>query len=322
MRWTGPRGARSSLRAIGTSFAMGSSYLMEGTSMTEPHFAAPPRDAALLTTLLSPRARRSPPRSEVHDGWLRVHFGSGEPAHADFHFRWLRDRAERQRGSSAADPPDRLAVVASYVDAEGRLHVQWKERWVGRRVELSESVFALESLRAHAQASAVPPANPLAHVEVDARRVGPHWALREFCFDRLHREGAVVVRAFGRNTEGLIRLFEQSGLAVVETPAGRIEELRADAERGAVAHARAEAPPFVRPPRYRLLHCLEPASRGGELSIVDGLRGARRRPYRVVLGSGDFVLWDDHRMLVSVGSFGGPRWLRAAAFEAEKEESR
>ena len=103
------------------------------------------RDAQ-IEALLDPRPRRTPPRSEARDGWLRVHFGTG--AHADYPLSWL--RFHDARGSfRSSRVPDRLEVLASYVDAEGRLHVQWEERHGGRD-ELSESVYSLAWLRAHA----------------------------------------------------------------------------------------------------------------------------------------------------------------------------
>jgi hypothetical protein len=109
-----------------------------------------PRDAQ-IEALLRPHPRRTPPRSEPHAGWLRVHFGSGDPAHADFPFSWLRFH-DRRASFRSAEAPDRLDVLASYVDADGRLHVQWEERHAGRRVELSESVYRLDWLRAQAYA--------------------------------------------------------------------------------------------------------------------------------------------------------------------------
>jgi gamma-butyrobetaine dioxygenase/trimethyllysine dioxygenase len=223
------------------------------------------RDAQLLA-ILGLRPTHSAPRSELHDGWLRVHFGAGAPAHADFHLRWLRHHGDRAR---TADPPDRIEVLSSYVDAEDRLHVQWKEIYTERRVELSEQVFPLAWLRANAyaadRAGAPPPAAALAFVEVDARRVGPHWALREFCLDRLHREGAIVVRAFGRDTEGLIQLLEQAGLAVAEAGA--------DGDSSG-AGLRTDHPHVARPPRYRLRHCLRASAQRHELRLVDARRAA------------------------------------------------
>ena len=112
--------------------------------MSETIHRATSRDAQ-IRALLDPRPRRTPPRSERHDGWLRVHFGNG--AHADFPFSWL--RWHDARGTFRSSAPDRLEVLASYIDAEGRLHVQWHERHPDR-LELTESVYSLAWLRAHA----------------------------------------------------------------------------------------------------------------------------------------------------------------------------
>lgn len=367
-------------------------------------------------------ARRGPAsdRAELHDGWLRVHFGTGTPAHADFHFRWLRHHCEREHDLATGERTlcssqlgDEIRVVAGYVDAERRLHVQWKERIAGRRVELSESVFTLEWLREHAYAPdreevSAPPSD-LARVEVDARRVGPRWALRAFCFDRLRREGAVVVRRFGADTESLIRFFEQGEVHVVETHAGRIEELRTDRDSSANAewlgypsaavHPHTDQAFLARPPRYQALHCIRPAARGGESFVVDArqaavhlrsidaeafrilttvpIRHRRERqgfeqaaeapilelggpegfavrfsylttaPYhlpfeqmevwyrahdrfarlvrdprhqiRFALEAGDFVLYDNHRMLHGRSGFSGARWVRAICFDAKEQ---
>lgn len=100
--------------------------------------------SGLYELLAHPERVRSQARVERGDGILRVYFAGDSPRHADFSYRWLRDRDVFASGDRA----DSIDVLAAYVDAEQRLHVQWKERFEGRRVELSESVHALATLRA------------------------------------------------------------------------------------------------------------------------------------------------------------------------------
>lgn len=109
------------------------------------------RSEHVLRELVGPRrARRA--RAELNDGWLRVHFDGRSPATAHFPLSWLRhhcarDRAKITRGAS--ESARRIGVIAAYVDAERRLHVQWDEQFAHRR-ELSESVYPLDWLRRHA----------------------------------------------------------------------------------------------------------------------------------------------------------------------------
>jgi gamma-butyrobetaine dioxygenase/trimethyllysine dioxygenase len=40
-----------------------------------------------------------------------------------------------------------------------------------------------------------------------------------------------------------------------------------------------------------------------------------RHQYRVLLAPGDFVLYDNHRMLHARAAFEGPRWMRGVYFD-------
>jgi hypothetical protein len=126
------------------------------------------------------------------------------------------------------------------------------------------------------------PQSQLARIEIDARRIGPRWALLEFCRDRVRREGAVLVRGFGSDGDALRRLLERGGFLDTETGA----------------------------PRHRTLHCLLSTRAGAEDLLVDArdpLEGAR---HRFTLGAGDFVLYDEVRMQYARGGGAGSRWVR------------
>lgn len=97
----------------------------------------------LFELLAHPERIRPRARVEHGDGVLRVFFAAGAPRHAEFQFRRLRGADVVATGECA----DSIDVLAAYVDAEERLHVQWEERFGNRRTELSESVFALATLR-------------------------------------------------------------------------------------------------------------------------------------------------------------------------------
>jgi hypothetical protein len=51
--------------------------------------------------MMRSRAQRIEPR----EGFLRVHFGSGAPAHADYHWFWLRHQCDGDRHPATPSPP-------------------------------------------------------------------------------------------------------------------------------------------------------------------------------------------------------------------------
>ena len=47
------------------------------------------------------------------------------------------------------------------------------------------------------------------------------------------------------------------------------------------------------------------------------VRLTERHQYRIMLQSGDFLVYDNHRMLHARTAFSGPRWLRGIYFECK-----
>lgn len=238
------------------------------------------------------------PRLEPRDEHLRVHFGDGSPAHADFHWFWLRHHCDgdrhpltRERTLDASEVPLTIRPRSVALDAAaGQVLIDWDEP-SGRR-----SAYDLAWLRAHAYApdrvDVPPPPSDVARVTVDARGLAAP-AVVEACLRCLRRDGAAVVRGFagapGRapedDTETLIEALAAAGLSVVGTHFGRIEDLRTDNTTNANTDqlGYTDAPvdlhtdqPFLdRPPRYQLLQCIRPAEAGGDNYLVDALAAAR-----------------------------------------------
>lgn len=229
----------------------------------------------------SPRAAVVP-----REGHLSIEFADGTPRRADFHYLWLRhfcpccrhpDTGERTLCASTlpADPrPSDLGV------REGELVIEWKEP-AGAHV----SRFPLEWLRENAYApDRVEPSRPPRDLELDLDALGADFA--PICLERLARDGALIVRGAGEDTEALIDAFEAQGLPVIPTHFGRIEDLRTDnttnrntdqlGYTNAAVDLHTDQPFIEEPPRYQMLHCMRPADRGGENAVSDGLRAAQR----------------------------------------------
>ncbi|WP_245678332.1 TauD/TfdA family dioxygenase [Chondromyces crocatus] len=247
----------------------------------------------------SPTETRSRPHILLRDDWLHVHFGAGTPAHADFHWFWLRHQCDGERhpvtGERTLDasevPLDIRPRSVTLDEGAGRLHVVWDEP-SGR-----QSHYDLSWLRAHAYApdrpQVPPPPSDVARVALDARRLPDAAAVVEACLGLLRREGLAVVRGFasapGRapedDTDALVDAFTAGGLALISTHFGRIEDLRTDnttnqntdqlgyTDAGIDLHT--DQPFLDRPPRYQLLQCVRPATLGGESYLVDALAAAR-----------------------------------------------
>jgi gamma-butyrobetaine dioxygenase/trimethyllysine dioxygenase len=350
---------------------------------------------------------------ELHEGWLRVHFGPPASTHADYHDRWLRHGCDGDRHPTTRErivcsselPPD-VAPQSVSIGPEGRtLRVLWKEGDGGRRSEYP-AAWLWEHAYAVGRVDVPPPPSDPASLEVDARRVGGAAShLMDVCRERVSRLGAVVVRGHGADTEALIAALAADGLAVVETHFGRIEDLRTDNTTNrntdqlgytdSAVELHTDQPFLERPPRYQVLHCMQPAEWGGDNAVADGRAAARhlesldaeafellctvpvrfqrrqkafealhvgpvlrfsgeggfsirysyftmdphrvpfarmeawyraydrfarllrdpRSQYRFRLEAGDFLLYDNHRMLHARTRFGGSRWVRGVYFD-------
>ena len=225
---------------------------------------------------------------EVRDTFLRVHFSGG--SHADFHYFWLRHNCDccrhPQTGErtlcSSAVPLDLRPASVTPATSGTALTIEWDEPTRHR------STFALDWLRTHAYAlereDVDPPEHDLSRIAVDAAEV-PGPALAGVCRERVARCGVVLVREYGTDTEALIDAFARSGLTIIPTHFGRIEDLRTDNTTNANTDqlGYTDAPvdlhtdqPFLdTPPRYQLLHCMQPAAEGGDSVVADALQAAR-----------------------------------------------
>ena len=351
------------------------------------------------------------PVVSAREGYLRLCFDAdARPRWADFHYTWLRHHCpccrHPQTGErllcSSTLPPD--ARPAAFAVRDGELILEWKEAGGGH-----VSRYPLEWLRENAYApereEVAPPLDDARRIEIAAAPPADDLARR--CLEQLARDGAVVARGAGDDTEALIRSFEAQGLSVTATHFGRIEDLRTDNTTNqnidqlgytdAAVDLHTDQPFIERPPRYQLLHCMRPATHGGENALADGLQAARhlrsldapafelltsvpvgfdrrqaafeslqerpivelrdgephqvrasyftygphrmdfavmeawyrayarfvailtRHPLRLRLEAGDFLLYDNHRMLHARSAFQGARWLRGVYFDKEAD---
>jgi alpha-ketoglutarate-dependent taurine dioxygenase len=368
-------------------------------------------------------AQAAEPEVELFDGWLRVRFPAGSPRWADFHYLWLRHQCEKDRHPLTRErtvdpcelPEDIRPVSARLSEDRDELLVRWDES--GQR----ESRYPIAWLRTHAyakerHAEAPPPADTAA-ITLHASDYPSEEALVAAVLPRLRATGAVIVRRYKiqsvitnsaadpADTETLITALSSTGLRLIATHFGRLEDLRVDNTTNqntdqlgytdAAIEAHTDQPFLERPPRYQLLHCIRPASVGGDNYVVDGLAAARylealdreafarltttpvrfhrqqraferivdaplltmradgsfqirysyftmapqqlpfaemagfyrayrrfarlvrdpRHQYRLRLSAGDFLIYDNHRMLHARTGFQGARWLRGVYFD-------
>jgi gamma-butyrobetaine dioxygenase/trimethyllysine dioxygenase len=233
----------------------------------------------------------SSPRIEAHPGFLRVHFGAGTPAHADFHWLWLRHWCDccrhpqtRERTLDAADLPLDPHPASALLTPDGAtLELGWSEAGGRHR-----TVYSLDWLREHAYApdreDVPPPSAEVAPLIIDAASTGDLEKLIRAGIDRVQERGAAVLRGGGLDTEALIDAFARTELHVIETHFGRIEDLRTDNTTNANTDqlGYTDAPvdlhtdqPFLpEPPRYQMLHCMRPADQGGDSVVADGRQAA------------------------------------------------
>ena len=231
------------------------------------------------------------PAFDARPDFLRVHFGGGLPAHADFHWFWLRHQCDccrhpqtRERTLRPSDVPLEITPrsVALAPDFE-RLFVVWPE---GAGEHASE--YALDWLRANAYAldaaEIAPPPSDTASVELRAGAFGSGAALARACVERVLESGAVLVRDAGPDTESLIDAFVAQGLRVIPTHFGRIEDLRTDNTTNqntdqlgytdAAVDLHSDQPFLAEPPRFQMLHCMQAADEGGDSTVADARAAA------------------------------------------------
>ena len=228
-------------------------------------------------------------RIDPHDLFLRVHFADG--TYADFHYFWLRHNCEccrhpqtGERTLCSSDVPMGLRPTSTTLNADGSaVTILWNEP-SGHRSE-----YRLDWLRDHAYAlnreDVPPPASDMSRLGVEYTQLAPSLLLRDVCRDHVARVGAIVVRNFGTNTDELIDDLARTGLTIVPTHFGRIEDLRTDNTTNANTDqlGYTDAPvnlhtdqPFLdEPPRYQVLHCMQPADQGGDSVVVDAWQAAR-----------------------------------------------
>ncbi|MFO0590197.1 MAG: TauD/TfdA family dioxygenase [Polyangiaceae bacterium] len=248
---------------------------------------------------MSAEASRDEGDVELHDGWIRVHFG-GARSYADFHHRWLRHNCDvdrhpktRERTVDSSELPDDLPVERATVRG-AELQIEWA---YDHRV----SRYSLDWLWLHAYAKGreepPPPLSDVAKITVDGRGLDVAARVRA-ARAVLDAHGVAVVRRDPANnvppedeTEAIVDAFAEGGLRVIGTHFGRIEDLRTDntTNQNTDQLGYTDSPvdlhtdqPFIpSPPRYQLLQGVRPAEVGGENYVVDAFAAAR------VLGAHD-----------------------------------
>jgi gamma-butyrobetaine dioxygenase/trimethyllysine dioxygenase len=232
-------------------------------------------------------------RVEVHDGFLRV---IAPEHHADFHLRWLRHNCDRDRHPTtgermvdSSELPDELAATGARLDGDA-LEVSWAHDGRVSRYPIAwlwEHAYAIDRLDVPA------PSSDVGRIELVPAPGASIASLVPAVLDRVRAEGAVVVRrarapgaaAPEDETEAWIAALEASGLGLVGTHFGRIEDLRTDNTTNAntdqlgytdaAIGLHTDQPFLDQPPRYQLLQAIRTAARGGDSLIADGLRAFR-----------------------------------------------
>ncbi len=352
------------------------------------------------------------PAFDARPDFLRVHFASGAPATADFHWFWLRHLCDccrhpqtRERTLRPSDVPLEITPRSVAISPDGeRMFVVWPD---GSGDHASE--YALAWLRANAYApdagALAPPPSDTSNVELRAAAFASGGELARACYERVIESGAALVRAAGSDTERLIDDFVSLGLRVIPTHFGRIEDLRTDNTTNqntdqlgytdAAVDLHTDQPFLAEPPHFQMLHCMQPASEGGDSAVADARAAAEylrrtdvqayeqlstvpirfhrvqksfeklhvspllelrdgalfrvrssyftmapqtlafermeawyrahdrfarlvrdvRNQFRFALAAGDFVLYDNYRMMHARTSFRGARWLRGVYFD-------
>ena len=232
------------------------------------------------------------PRIEPSPSYLRVHFGDGH--HADLHWFWLRHECPLERHPQTSERTLSMADVKldvrpkeTWLDAGGTLHVRWR----GAADDRPPSTYPIAWLRDHAYApDRDAHERPLLREDFVAA-AGPGAAIPPDFRARLARDGAVIIPARSEteaarpeHTERLIDEIAKTGLTVIGTHFGRIEDLRTDnttnqntdqlgyTDAGVDLHT--DQPFLDDPPRYQMLHAIRTAPRGGESLLADAQAAA------------------------------------------------
>lgn len=232
-------------------------------------------------------------RVDVHDGWLRVTFGDPGGGTADFHLRWLRHNCDvdrhpltRERIACSSELPDQLGARSAAIEGDA-LVVTWAH-------DERTSRYALDWLREHAyardRAIVPPPSADPSRLEIAL----PGATLGELAaraLARTNERGAAIVRRGPSatrpedETESILEAFAATGLEVIGTHFGRIEDLRTDNTTNdntdqlgytdAAVDLHTDQPFLDRPPRWQLLQSIRAADHGGENDVVDAQAAAR-----------------------------------------------
>lgn len=348
---------------------------------------------------------------DVRSDFLRVRPHGERDAHLDFHWFWLRHNCDccrhpqtHERILCSSSVPLDLRPLRVAVAADGDVvEIDWDEPG-GHR-----SRYPLSWLERHAYARGQDPVSPPPRdaTPLERRLTAPSDVdrLRAICLPPLAEHGAVVVRDAGDDTERLIDALAGDDLEVFGSHFGRIEDLRTDNTTNqnndqlgytdAPVDLHTDQAFIAHPPRYQMLHCMQPAASGGDNRLADGraataylratdaeayallttvpvrfhrvqrafesvheapilelrddtlfrvrssyftmdphrLPFARmeayyraynrftalvsdpRHHFHVRLGAGDFVLYDNFRMLHARTGFTGARWMRGVYFD-------
>eukprot|EP01125_Pyxidicula_operculata_P004036 TRINITY_DN1571_c0_g1_i1.p1 TRINITY_DN1571_c0_g1~~TRINITY_DN1571_c0_g1_i1.p1 ORF type:complete len:371 (+),score=-1.62 TRINITY_DN1571_c0_g1_i1:53-1165(+) len=231
--------------------------------------------------------------------------------HYDFHYIWLNHNCRcqncihpftRERVRDACEIPEDITVDDYRLDGES-LTIKWKND----NVEAHETHFSAEWLiqNAYAVNSILLDAlnTDVSTIEIDFKTVDQHNTqsfseYRKSCYEHLIKYGVVLVRNRGLDTESIIKDFIPPGADVIHTHFGRFEDLKVNntTNKHTDQLGYTNAPvlphtdlPFVNnPPGLQMLHCIQPASKGGENYIinaqqaVDYLRKTDSEAYRLL----------------------------------------
>ncbi|KAL9651266.1 hypothetical protein ABK040_006267 [Willaertia magna] len=220
--------------------------------------------------------------------------------YSDFHYFWLRHNCqciphckhpltkERIIDSSEISlsiQPKEITILSkngnddnSYNNNENILKIIWNTN-DNHITELSER-FLFENKYSINRLNEIKVLNDLSLVEIDYQQQqykGDNEFILE-CLQRVKRDGCVIVRNYGTETEQLINQFEQY-LEIIPTHFGRIEDLKTNnttnkntdqlGYTNSAVDLHTDQPFIENPPQLQLLQCLQPSQEGGDNYIVN-----------------------------------------------------